>query len=295
MRRSSLAVAVIVGAGIALAAPFAYRVAVSDGMPSGFPGQVDRAFKQWADVQSTTLKIQKLENADVSFSWGKDGIEFNPDAATRTVITAGTPAKIDVRFNPDSPIDRDSALFVEAGLRLGVDIDPAIDGKRALTDADTKALRARYSPNGDLNGDGRIDIDDLEIMAANYGKRAAAGSSVLGDLNGDGVVDDKDLEILKKNYSFEAPKVLPINPPSPVNPPANPPTNPNAPKTPPPPVSPAPPASPTPPGTPPASPTPPGTPPATPSPPSPPASPPATPPASPPPASPPPPAPPPGG
>jgi hypothetical protein len=216
-------------------------------------------------VQATTLKIQKLENADVSFGWGKDGVEFNPDAATRTIITAGAagaPAKVDVRWNPDSPIDRDSALFVETGLRLGVDIDPAIDGKRALTEADTKALRARYSPNGDLNGDGRIDIDDLEIMALNYGKRAAAGSSVLGDLNGDGVVDDKDLEILKKNYSFEAPKVTPANPPSPTaptNPPANPPTNPNAPKTPPPPPGPTPPASPTPPSPPPASPTPPPT------------------------------------
>ena len=270
MKGSSLIPALVLGAGVALAAPFAYRVAVSEGMPSGFPGQVDRAFKQWGDVQSTTLKIQKLDNADVSFNWGSDGVEFNPDAATRTVITdsaaSGAAPKVEVRFNPSSPLDRDSALFVEAGLRLGVDIDPAVDGKRALTETDAKTLRARYSPDGDLNGDGRIDIDDLELMAANFGKRAAAGSSVLGDLNGDGAVDDKDLEILKKNYSFNAPpsNAAPSNP-------TNPPTNPNAPKTPssppgstpptspPAPANPTPPASPTPPTnpTPPASPTPP--------------------------------------
>ncbi len=267
MKRSGLIPALVLGAGVALAAPFAYRVAVSEGMPSGFPGQVDRAFKQWGDVQATTLKIQKLDNADVSFNWGNDGVVFNPDAATRTVITdgaaSGAAPKIEVRFNPNSPLDRDSALFVEAGLRLGVDIDPAVDGKRALTETDARALRARYSPDGDLNGDGRIDIDDLELMAANFGKRAAAGSSVLGDLNGDGAVDDKDLEILKKNYSFAAPP-SPAAPASPTNPPANPsaPKTPPAPPSPPgstPPTSPAPPANPTPPAspTPPAPPSPP--------------------------------------
>ena len=266
-------------AGLVLAAPFAYRVVVTEGMPSAFPAQVDRAFKQWADVTSTTLKVSKLENADVSFQWGAGDVEMNPDLATRTLVQTNTPnpEKVEVRFNPQTSVDRESALLVEAGLRLGVDIDPAVDGKRSLTEADQKALRARYSPNGDLNGDGRVDIDDLEIMAANLGKRAAPGSSVLGDLNGDDVVDEKDLEILKANYSFDPPRATPPasppptapQPPAPGSPPASPPRpgQPTPPPAPTPPASPSPPA-PTPPATPPASPTPPpATPPAPPSPP----------------------------
>lgn len=250
-------------AGLVLAAPFAYRVVVTEGMPSAFPAQVDRAFKQWADVTSTTLKVSKLENADVSFQWGAGDVEMNPDLATRTLVQTNTPNpdKVEVRFNPQTSVDRESALLVEAGLRLGVDVDPAIEGKRSLTEADQKALRARYSPNGDLNGDGRVDIDDLEIMAANLGKRAAPGSSVLGDLNGDDVVDEKDLEILRANYSFDPPRATPpASPqtPTPGSPPASPPGQP-APPAPTPPASPVPPSppAPTPPANPPTSPTPP--------------------------------------
>jgi hypothetical protein len=55
--------------------------------------------------------------------------------------------------------------------------------------------------NGDANVDGRVDVGDLGILAANYGKTSGATWSQ-GDFNGDGKVDVGDLGILAANYGL---------------------------------------------------------------------------------------------
>jgi hypothetical protein len=52
---------------------------------------------------------------------------------------------------------------------------------------------------GDANADGAVDVGDLGILAANYGKTSGANWSE-GDFNGDGAVDVGDLGILAANY-----------------------------------------------------------------------------------------------
>ena len=52
---------------------------------------------------------------------------------------------------------------------------------------------------GDANLDGRVDVSDLAILAANYRKQVTGGWS-MGDFNDDGVVDVKDLALLAANY-----------------------------------------------------------------------------------------------
>jgi hypothetical protein len=52
---------------------------------------------------------------------------------------------------------------------------------------------------GDANGDSKVDVGDLGILAANYGKTSGATWSQ-GDFNGDGKVDVGDLGILAANY-----------------------------------------------------------------------------------------------
>jgi uncharacterized protein (DUF2141 family) len=52
---------------------------------------------------------------------------------------------------------------------------------------------------GDANGDGAVDVGDLGILAANYGKTSGA-TWRMGDFNGDGAVDVGDLGILAANY-----------------------------------------------------------------------------------------------
>jgi hypothetical protein len=53
--------------------------------------------------------------------------------------------------------------------------------------------------SGDANLDGAVDVGDLGILAANYGKTSGATWG-MGDFNGDGAVDVGDLGILAANY-----------------------------------------------------------------------------------------------
>jgi T5SS/PEP-CTERM-associated repeat protein len=57
--------------------------------------------------------------------------------------------------------------------------------------------------NGDANYDGVVDVGDLGILAANYG-RTGERSWALGDFNMDGFVDVGDLGILAANYGSSA-------------------------------------------------------------------------------------------
>ena len=63
-------------------------------------------------------------------------------------------------------------------------------------------------PVGDLNGDGIIDVSDLNIIwnASNYNKQTSMAEDPLTDLNGDGIVDVSDLNTLwnATNYNKSA-------------------------------------------------------------------------------------------
>ena len=81
-------------------------------------------------------------------------------------------------------------------------LDPRVDGSapRVPTATDVLALRAgRPEVPGDLDGDGRVDFEDLLLMAAAYGRQ---GINLPEDLDGDGVVGDGDLELLRALYEF---------------------------------------------------------------------------------------------
>ena len=57
---------------------------------------------------------------------------------------------------------------------------------------------------GDLDGDGIIDVKDLNIVwsSLNYGKRSSDAAIPRCDLNGDGVVDAKDLNIVWSSENY---------------------------------------------------------------------------------------------
>jgi len=56
-----------------------------------------------------------------------------------------------------------------------------------------------YVTNGDLNGDSKVGISDLSIMASNWGKKTGA-TYAQGDVNGDGAVNISDLSILANSW-----------------------------------------------------------------------------------------------
>jgi hypothetical protein len=69
----------------------------------------------------------------------------------------------------------------------------------ASTNDKCELSRARYLRciDGDLNGDGVVNVIDLGILNSNWGK---SGSNLSGDINGEGVVNVQDLGILLSNW-----------------------------------------------------------------------------------------------
>ena len=94
--------------------------------------------------------------------------------------------------------------------------------------ADRRQWHRSYRPDaflltplepGDANGDGRVDINDLTIVLANFGQTGMAWSQ--GDFTGDGTVDMNNLTIVLANYGYGV--TAPSPPPSPSPPPCAPP------------------------------------------------------------------------
>jgi hypothetical protein len=83
------------------------------------------------------------------------------------------------------------------------DMDEFYLFNRALTQAEITKLATSTTIPGDANGDGKVDVGDLGILAANYGLTAGA-TWAKGDFNGDGKVDVGDLGILAANYGTNA-------------------------------------------------------------------------------------------
>lgn len=185
----------------ASAAPFNFTVAA--GSPPDLATRVSASFAPFASVSGVNLSVTQSAGAALVYAVGDAGIPMNPDEITRTLVT---PNGVQVNIAPNSPIAADVALPFEAGLRLGLNVPAAVDASSKIADAETKLLQARYGRTGDMNGDGKVDVQDLEILAANSGKSINPGGPPLaGDLNGDGVVNDADLTILQEHFDFDAP------------------------------------------------------------------------------------------
>jgi hypothetical protein len=61
----------------------------------------------------------------------------------------------------------------------------------------TPGTGAQTELPGDANGDGRVDLEDLNAVRNNFG---ATGEDVAGDTNGDGRVDLEDLNAVRNNF-----------------------------------------------------------------------------------------------
>jgi len=140
-----------------------------------------------------------------------DTARFGPDVQAWVLLRGGGDAerRFEVLVAPAADAVR-AALIPALGVVLGGSLgegalDPVLDpaGPRRPTEADGAALETRRTAvAGDLDGDGRVDFEDLLRMAAAYGQR---GVNLPADLNADGIVDAADLELLRLRYEFAAP------------------------------------------------------------------------------------------
>jgi hypothetical protein len=168
---------------------------------------VDAALGDWraAGVDVDTLELQIVVRA------GRSEL-FGPDVDLFVVVRGGSgddDRRVEVLVNPAARNLR-AALIPAFGVALGGVLgsgafDPVLDatGPRRPTTADGALLEAtRSALPGDLNRDGRIDFEDLLLLAGSFGRQ---GVNLPGDLNGDGVIDQTDLDLLREGYTFTPP------------------------------------------------------------------------------------------
>lgn len=173
--------------------------------PSGGPlvliDHVDAVLADWsaagADVEGT--------DRTVVVRYG-DPDRLGPDAIALVVVRPDA-GSYEVLVHPNRDGVR-AALVPAFGVVLGGmpgvgALDPRIDSVAPLvpSTADVAMLRAaRPDVPGDLDGDGRVDFEDLLRLAAAYDQQ---GINLPEDLDGDGVVGDADLDLLRERYTFE--------------------------------------------------------------------------------------------
>ncbi|MEO0530279.1 MAG: hypothetical protein AAF266_06835 [Planctomycetota bacterium] len=128
-------------------------------------------------VETTQLDLSTVQSNDRT--WREHSVSATaPEGAVD--IRVGVLAE-SLRFNRIPEGDFDDAYFDDFSLSLIVD-DPLA---------------------GDANGDGSVDLLDLDILGSNFGTMGGATFGD-GDFNGDGNVDLLDLDVLGANFGATA-------------------------------------------------------------------------------------------
>ena len=146
---------------------------------------------------------------------GGDGWGDDPD--TPAVDESANDDYGDLRLRADSPaVDAGGSGFIPADT---YDLDG--DGKTAEPVPFDRGGNARVEGAavdmgayeytvvlelpGDLNSDGTVNSNDLDIVRANWGATVFPGSLLDGDPTGDGKVNSDDLNIVRANWGSTAP------------------------------------------------------------------------------------------
>jgi hypothetical protein len=197
-------------AALALAASLggAWALEITVEPPDGeLAAAVEAAVEDW---RAAGVDVDAVE-ATVGVRVGTTA-RFGPDVTAWVVVRGGASDAdrgFEILVGPDARSPR-AALIPALGVVLGGTLgrgalDPVLDpaGPRRPTPADGLALTERLSAvPGDLDRDGRVDFEDLLLMAEAFGRR---GVNLPADLDGDGLVDAADLDLLRESYVFDPP------------------------------------------------------------------------------------------
>lgn len=190
-------------AGAGAATTIELRIDVPD--DAALRAAVEAATAAWREAGAPMQVIFDEDGAD-RMRVGAAGL-FGPDALAFSRRTPDAPG-VEVLLRPGVDGRRVDVLARELGLLAGLpDGGSAVRSGRlppaaraAPTAADARALlAARSGAPEDLNGDGRVDLYDLALLAEAYGR---AGTRLPADLDGSGTVDDADVERLRAAYEF---------------------------------------------------------------------------------------------
>lgn len=124
---------------------------------------------------------------------GGDG--FGDDPTTSDADESANDDYGDLRLAQGSPaIDAGDNSYLPAEATVDLAGNPRMVGQRVDIGA------YEFSLPGDLNGDGLVGSDDLEIVRAHWGGLVPPARLALGDPSGDGRVGGADLDLVRANW-----------------------------------------------------------------------------------------------
>lgn len=99
---------------------------------------------------------------------------------------------------------RDLVITLGSGYQVPGDVN----GDGVVNLADLNLVLANFATpgtDGDANGDGVVDLADLNLVLANFAGGGSMPPEVPGDVNGDGLVDLGDLNLVLANFGASTP------------------------------------------------------------------------------------------
>ena len=131
-----------------------------------------------------TVTLTSADTYDLSILRYDEAGDATPELTTITGRTLAGSGTIDslALFNRDAA--QQSDLFFN---KLGI-----------ITDAEVGI-------EGDLNGDGFVGLDDLDIILSHWNQNVTPGDALLGDISGDGYVGLTDLDVVLENWNAGTP------------------------------------------------------------------------------------------
>jgi len=179
--------------------PFAYNATQADAQQYVVGFKTD-ASTVWSTVDEFAIPVEAGFSAagSVDGDWLYYEVAMTP---FKVFSKTGTGLEIST-LSPNQVIGLDVCAVGHNGAKyVGMKSENTLPNK--YNDYRSLGLHKLVAPlPGDANGDNKVDVGDLGILAANYGGTGKSWSE--GDFNYDGKVDVGDLGILAANYGTHA-------------------------------------------------------------------------------------------
>ncbi len=149
-----------------------------------------------ADYTQVDQGVLAIELADDGFDHITIVGQVTLDGKLEVVFDEGFTPAIGDSFKVLISTEQIAGAFSQVNVPSGIDVVYA-----------SNSITLLYRHHIDLNGDGFINLDDLDVVLTNWNQQAPAGSWTHGDFTGDGFVGLEDLDIILNNWNNGTPPV----------------------------------------------------------------------------------------
>ena len=170
--------------GTANAAAYRWGAFMPYTVPGGNGGAVSGKVQSYGPKSAATVKL--MQGEEVKYT------------VTTDTSTGSGQATQTFRFETVEPGTYDLVVSKSAHLSYTVKGVVVSNGDLDLTQHEKAEIAAITLPAGDVNGDGTINSEDLNMVwkPSNYLKGASAAENPITDVNGDGTINSEDLNVI---------------------------------------------------------------------------------------------------